>query len=315
MIPGLLSFTVEWRSVCRMAPERIVIAGASGLIGRALTASLRADGIEVVHLVRHPVRGPQEIAWLQDGHALSPDILAGADAVIGLNGASIGRLPWTRGYRETLRTSRLTPTRVLAAALRELGDDAPAFLSASAVGYYGHSPGEPVDERSGAGDTFLARLCIDWETAALSAGDRVRTVLLRTASVLHPEGVLKPLMRLAGVGLAGPLGTGRQVWPWISLDDEVRGIRHAIDHDLAGPVNLTGPTPATAADIGRALSHRLHRPYLLPAPAWALRLVLGRAAADSLLLADADAAPRALLRSGFEFRHPTAQDAIDAAIG
>lgn len=298
-----------------MAPQRIVIAGASGLIGRALTTSLRADGTEVVHLVRRPARGPHEVAWLPDGHALSPDVLAGANAVIGLNGASIGRLPWTRRYRDALRESRLRPTRTLAAALRDLGSDAPAFISASAVGYYGHRPGELLDERSSAGDTFLARLCIEWETAAFTVGDQVRTVLLRTASVLHPEGVLKPLMRLAGLGLGGPLGTGTQAWPWISLDDEVRGIRHAIDHDLAGPVNLAGPTSATAADIGRALSRRLHRPYLLPAPAWALRLGLGRAAADSLLLADADVAPRVLMRSGFEFRHRTAQDAIDAAIG
>ncbi|MGB3731389.1 TIGR01777 family oxidoreductase [Microbacterium sp.] len=298
-----------------MAPSRIIIAGASGLIGRALTASLRADGAEVIHLVRRPPRGPHEVAWLQAGDALSPDILAGADAVIGLNGASIGRLPWTPGYRDTLRTSRLTPTRTLASALRALGADAPAFLSASAVGRYGHRPGELLDEGSSAGDTFLAHLCVEWEGAAETAGDQVRTVLLRTASVVHPEAVLKPLTRLARLGLAGPLGTGRQVWPWISLEDEVRGIRHAMESDLSGPMNLTGPTPATAADIVRALSRRLHRPYLLPAPAWALRLGLGRAAADCLLLADADVAPRVLLRSGFAFRHRTAQDAIDAAIG
>lgn len=294
--------------------HRIVITGASGLIGRALTASLRSDGVEVVHLVRRPARGPQETTWMQE-ERLSPAVLSRADAVVNLNGASIGRLPWTRRYPETLRTSRLQPTRMLADALRELGPDAPSFVSASAVGYYGHRPHTKLDEMSARGDTFLANLCVEWERTALTAGDHVRTVLLRTATILHPQGALKPMILLSRSGLGGPLGTGRQVWPWISLEDEVRAIRHVIDSDLAGPINLTGPTPATAGDIGHALAQRLHRPYLIPAPAWALRLGVGRAAADSLLLADADVTPRALLQSGFVFRHPTAEGAIATAIG
>lgn len=296
-----------------MTPKRVIISGPSGLIGRALTASLREDGSEVVQLVRRPASTPHEVEWLT-GDALSPDALAGADAVVNLNGASIGRLPWTRSYRATLRESRLTPTRTLANALRQLGSDAPAFLSASAVGYYGTRPGDALDETSASGDTFLARLCLEWEDAARSAGDAARTVLLRTAPILHPDGVLKPMIRLTRFGLGGPLGTGRQTWPWISLDDEVRAIRHAIDSDLDGPVNLTGATPTTAGAIGRALAEQLHRPYLLPTPAWALRLGLGRAAADSLLLADATVAPQVLLDSGFAFRHPTAEDAVAAAL-
>ena len=297
-----------------MNDSRIVISGASGLIGSALTRSLRADGIRVVHLVRRPARTADEIEWLTGG-ALSPDALAGAAAVVNLNGASIDRLPWGRKYRRTLLQSRVQPTAALTDALLALKQDAPALLSASAVGYYGDRPGEHLDETAGPGDTFLAEVCVRWEREALRAAGASRVALLRTAPVLHPDAVLKPMIALTRIGLGGPLGSGRQAWPWISLDDEVRAIRHVIDSDLEGPVNLTGPVRATAGEIGRSLAYRLHRPYLVPAPAWGLRLGLGRAAADSLLLADADVAPAALTRSGFAFRHTTAPDAIADALG
>ncbi|WP_336645561.1 TIGR01777 family oxidoreductase [Microbacterium sp. USHLN186] len=297
-----------------MSASRVVISGASGLIGGALTQSLRADGIRVVHLVRRPPRGADEIEWLT-GAPLDPEVLAGATAVINLNGASIGRLPWGRQYQQTLLRSRIEPTAVLADALIALGTSAPALLSASAVGYYGDRPGESLDESSSPGRTFLAEVCVRWEAEARRAADATRVVLLRTAPLLHPDAVLKPMIALTRLGLGGPLGSGRQVWPWISLDDEVRAIRRLIDSDIAGPVNLAGPTRATANEIGRTLAARLHRPYLLPAPAWALRLVLGHPAADSLLLSDADVTPRTLTSSGFSFAQPTAEAAIAAAVG
>ncbi|PRI11407.1 TIGR01777 family oxidoreductase [Leucobacter massiliensis] len=300
----------------RRAPRvrHVVIAGGSGLIGGELTRALRAEGATVTQLVRRPPRTAEEAQW-QPGARLDPALLAGADAVVGLNGASIARLPWTRGYRELLRESRIAPTRSLATALRELGADAPAFLSASAVGYYGDRPGEDLDETSGEGRTFLARLCADWEREALAAGPGCRVVLLRTAPLLHPRAVLRPLIALTRLGLGGPLGPGGQLWPWISLTDEVRAIRHLMDVAVAGPVNLTGPVPASATDIGRAVARQLRRPYLLPAPAPALRLALGRDAADALLLADARVRPAALTRSGFEFTHRTAEAAVAAALG
>ncbi|PKI92986.1 TIGR01777 family protein [Actinomycetales bacterium SN12] len=297
-----------------MNDSRIVVSGASGLIGRALTRSLRADGIRVVHLVRRPARSSDEVEWLT-GRRLDPDVLAGAAAVVNLNGASIGRLPWGPRYRGILRESRLRPTSVLADALLALKTDAPALLSASAVGYYGDQPGTRLDETGAPGETFLAGICVEWEREAMRAAPATRVALLRTAPILHPDAVLKPMIALTRLGLGGPLGSGRQVWPWISLHDEVRAIRHVIDSDIHGPVNLTGPHRATAGGIGRALASRMHRPYLVPAPAWALRLGLGRAAADSLLLADADVAPAALTRSGFDFRHPTASEALAAALG
>jgi uncharacterized protein (TIGR01777 family) len=298
----------------RMTAKRIIISGASGLIGRALTASLRGDGAEVIHLVRRPARSPHEVEWLTGSDVLSPDVLAGADAVVNLNGASIGRLPWTAGYRRVLRESRLRPTRTLATALTALGRDAPAFLSASAVGYYGDRSGASVDESSPAGDTLLARLCVEWEQAALASSDSARVVLLRTAPLLHPDGVLKPMIALTRWGLGGPLGPGTQLWPWISLTDEVGAIRHLIDGTQSGPVNLSGPTTATAGQIGRELARRLHRPYLAPAPSWALRLGLGRAAADSLLLSSVDAVPQVLTDTGYSFRHDSAVAAIATAL-
>ena len=298
-----------------MAPTRIIISGASGLIGSALATSLEADGVEVVRLVRRQPRNAGEAFWEPGSGDLDPGLLAGADAVVNLNGASIGKLPWTGKYREVLRSSRLAPTRTLADAIRTLGKDAPMLVSASAVGIYGDRPGETLTETSGPGEGFLARLCVDWEAEALKAGPEAKVALLRTASLLHPEAVLKPLIPLTRFGLNGPLGTSRQIWPWISLEDEVRAIRHIIDHGITGPVNLSGPTPASARDIGRHLAERLRRPYLIPAPKWALRMVLGRDAAESLLLADAKVEPEVLTGSGFQFTEPTAQSAIDSALG
>jgi len=288
--------------------QRVVIAGASGLIGRTLTESLLADGTEVTTLVRHAPQGPNEVRWL-DGSPLDPSVLDGASAVVGLNGASIGHIPWTPSYKRTLVSSRVEPTSVLAGALRELGDAAPPFVSASAVGYYGSQPGRALDESSRAGSGFLSELCVRWEATARNAGSS-RVALLRTAPVVHPEGVLKPLLVLTKLGLGGPISRGTQVWPWISLVDEVRAIRHVIDAQLEGPINLSGPTRATANDLGFALARRMNRPYLLRAPAWGLRLGLGRDMADAVLLSDANVVPAALEASGFAFTHRTVEDAV-----
>lgn len=295
-------------------PRRVVVAGASGLIGSTLVESLRADGVSVTTLVRRPPRAPDEVEWLTDDAPLDPAVLDGSDAVVGLNGASIGRFPWTASYKHTLVWSRITPTQTLARALRELGTDAPAFVSASAVGYYGSAPGRVLTEDSPRGEEFLADLCGEWEGAARSAGPHARVALLRTAPIVHPDAVLGPLILLTKLGVSGPVAGGRQIWPWISLDDEIAGIRHIIARGIDGPVNLTGPTPAHANDLGFALAVRLNRPYLLPAPAWALRLVLGADATEALLTTDADARPGVLEASGFTFAHETVEQAVAAAV-
>lgn len=294
--------------------RRVVLAGASGLIGSALAGSLRADGVEVISLVRHDPTAAHEVQWLQDATPLDPGVLAGAAAVVCLNGASIGRFPWTPSYKSTLLWSRLTPTRTLATAIRALGDEAPALVNASATGYYGSQPGALLTEDSARGRGFLVDVCVEWEKAARGAGDRARVALLRTAPVVHEKGVLKPLLLLTKLGVSGPIGRGTQVWPWITLEDEVRAIRHVIDSDLEGPVNLTGPTRATANDLGFALARRMNRPYALRAPVWGMKLALGADATDALLVADADVRPRVLEESGFAFTHRTVEDAVASAV-
>ncbi|HVL62036.1 MAG TPA: TIGR01777 family oxidoreductase [Microbacterium sp.] len=295
-------------------PRRVVVAGASGLIGAALVDSLRADGAAVTRLVRRPAQAPDEVEWLTGDAPLDPAVLEGADAVVGFNGASIGRFPWTAAYKHTLVWSRIAPTQALARAVRELGADAPAFVASSAVGFYGSAPRGVITEESPKGDSFLADLCGEWESAARGAGPHARVSLLRTAPVVHADGVLKPLLLLTKLGVSGPIGRGTQIWPWISLDDEVAGIRHVIAHDIDGPVNLTGPTPAHANDLGFALAVRLNRPYLVRAPEWALRLALGSDATEALLTTDADVRPDVLESTGFTFAHRTVEDAVAAAV-
>lgn len=296
------------------AAGRVVVAGGSGLIGTALIASLRADGVPVTRLVRRAPEGPDEVAWDPARYRLDPAVLAGARAVVCLNGASIGRFPWTKRYQHDLLWSRIAPTQAIAAAVRALGDDAPAFAAASAVGYYPSVPGVPMTETAPRGETFLADLCGEWENAALGAGERARVALLRTAPVVHADGVLKPLLLLTRLGVSGPIGRGTQAWPWISLPDEIRAIRHILDGQLSGPVNLSGPVRATANDLGFALALRMNRPYLLRAPAWAMRLVLGRDAVEALLTADTHVVPEKLTTSGFVFEHPTVEDAVADAV-
>ena len=293
---------------------RVVVAGASGLIGSTLVESLRADGFRVTRLVRRPAEAADEVEWLTTTEPLDPGVLAGAKAVVGLNGASIGRFPWTPSYQNTLLWSRIAPTRALARAVRELGTDAPHFVSASAVGYYGSAPHVRLTEDSPRGESFLADLCGEWESAAFGAGPDAAVAVLRTAPIVHADGVLKPLLLLTKLGLSGPIGRGTQVWPWISLDDEVRAIRHVIDARLTGPVNLTGPTRATANDLGFALAVRMNRPFLLRAPVWGMKLVLGPDATEAILTADAHVVPEVLQQSGFVFTHPTVEDAVAAAV-
>ena len=314
--------------------RRIVISGASGLIGTALSAALTDRGYAVTRLVRRRPTSEDEHLWAPGKRPLDPQVLHEAEAVVNLSGASIANMPWTSSYREELISSRLDTTRTLTEALHALagstaaGSSAsstaaahptdlpkPLLVSASAVGFYGDRPGETLTEASSAGTTFLAELCAEWEETALAAQPAADVALLRTAPVIHRDGILKPLIPLTKLGVSGPLGKGTQVWPWIALDDEVRAIIHIIEHRLTGPVNLAGPAAASANDIGRELASQLHRPFVVPAPKWALRLGLGADAADSLLLPDAHVVPQKLTETGFEFAYPTVSAAIAHALG
>lgn len=296
---------------------KIIISGASGLIGTALTTTLRSAGNEVIHLVRRPPQSDLEVRWDPAAGVLDPQILVGADAVISLGGASVGRLPWTANYRKTLWHSRMSGTRTIVNALRTLAEthsELPVFLSASASGYYGNAPRQELTEESPPGDTYLARLSKTWEQEALRASNVTDVTLLRTSPVLHPQGVLRPMVALTKLGLGGPLGSGKQVWPWISLEDVVGSVTHILHENLTGPVNLAGPTAATNEQIGRAIAQNLRRPFLVPAPSFALKALLGADPAESLLLTDANVTPQALTQSGYQFTHTTAQEAVAAAL-
>ncbi|SMQ70398.1 hypothetical protein SAMN06295909_1981 [Plantibacter sp. VKM Ac-1784] len=292
---------------------RIVIGGASGLIGTALGRSLETDGHDVVRLVRRPARGAGEAEWDPLAGVLDPAVVSGADAVVNLSGASLGKLPWTAAYRSTILWSRLSATRTLVDAMNRAEQPPAAFLSGSAVGYYGDRPGETLTEDSSRGAGFLADVVVAWEDSALAAPDAVRTVLLRNGIVVDLAGVLKPLAPLTRFGVAGPLGSGRQFWPWIGLQDEVRAITHLLTSTLSGPVNLCGPQAARADDLMFELARRMNRPYLLRVPTFALKALLGDAA-DGLLLSDQRVEPRRLLDDGFTFSTPTVEQALAEAL-
>ncbi|AYF97805.1 TIGR01777 family oxidoreductase [Protaetiibacter intestinalis] len=293
---------------------RVVVGGASGMIGGALFAALRERGDRVVALVRRAARGGDEVAWDPASGHLDSAALAGADAVVNLSGASISRLPWTRRYRREILASRITATTALVGALHEAaraGAPVPVLVSGSAVGFYGNRPGERLDESSAAGGGFLAETVRAWEVAALEAPEQTRVALARTGLVIGPAGATAPLRVIARLGLAGPLGSGRQRWPWISLADEVGALVHLIDAPVAGPVNLVAPDAAPASEVIRAVAAHEHRPYWLPAPAFAISAALG-AAGRELLLADQDIEPAVLTASGYRFRHRTVAEAVAA---
>lgn len=292
--------------------KTVLIAGGSGVIGTELTRQLRDAGHTVLVLVRRPAQTPFERAWDPEAHWLRVGILDGVDAVVNLSGASISRLPWTLQYKREILQSRIAATSTLVEAMGKAERPPSVFVSGSAVGYYGDRPGEVLTEDAAPGDGFLSKVCVAWERAAAPAGDRSRVVYARTGLVLGEHGALKPIRMLAKLGLAGPLGDGRQLWPWISLYDEAAALRHLIDSELSGPVNLVAPSPVPAGDLIRDVADDLGRPYWLPTPAWAIKLGLASAGRE-LLLADQDVSSARLTASGFEFRDTTVPGALGAA--
>jgi uncharacterized protein (TIGR01777 family) len=294
--------------------SRIVVSGASGLIGQPLVRALRAGGHQVRTLVRRAARGADEIRWNPDAGELDSGALTGVDAVINLAGASIARIPWTRSYRRELVSSRFDSTRLLAETMAAMPTPPATFLSGSAVGFYGDRPRVRLDDDSPRGDGFLSDLVLAWEQAAALAPPQTRVVTLRTSVVVAKSGGLAPVRLLTAFGLGATFGSGRQFWPWISLDDEVRAIVHLLSSSISGPVLLAGPTPATADEVTRAYADILKRPRWLPVPAWAIRLGLGESG-QRLLLDDMQVLPVRLTADGFRWRHPTVRDAIGTALG
>ena len=291
---------------------KIAVTGSSGLIGTALVEALRADGHDVLRLVRRAPRGPDEVQWDPE-QPLSPAKLEGVEAAVNLSGAGVGDKRWTESYKRTLVDSRVNPTHTLATALAALDPKPKVLLQGSAIGYYGDHGDTPVDETTGPADDFLARLTVRWEAAAAPAeAAGIRVAYLRTGLVVSSNGGawgrMFPIFRF---GLGGKLGNGRQYWSFISLSDHVRAMKFLLTSDISGPVNLTGPDPVTNAEVTKTMGKVLHRPTLLPAPAFGLKLVLGEFSTETLR--SQRILPNVLLKAGFDFEHPTIEAAIRAA--
>lgn len=282
---------------------KIVVAGASGLIGTPLVHALQDDGHEVVRLVRREPTDASEVRWDPATGRLDVAALRGTDAAVNLAGAGVGDRRWTRSYRHTIRASRTDSTSVLARALAALDPPPAVLVNASGIGVYGHRGDEVLTEQSSTGDTFLAGVCRDWEAAAAPAQDAgIRVVFARSGLVMSPDGgAFGRLLRLFRLGLGGPLGDGRMWWSWITMADEVAALRFLLVHDVHGPVNLTGPEPVRNAELTAALGRALHRPAVLPVPRFALHVRLGAFAEE--VTASQRVLPRALLEAGFSFQH------------
>ena len=295
---------------------RVLISGASGLLGTALTSALREQGHDPVALVRRAA-GPGEVQWDPD-QALDPAKLADSDAVVHLAGKNIAGL-WTAKFKQEVRQSRIRGTSTLATATAEShrrSRTPRVLVSASGAGYYGNRGEELLTEESSAGTGFLADVSKQWEAATAPARDAgVRVVCLRIGVVLARNGgALKPMLLPFRLGLGGRVGSGKQWWSWIALDDVVGTIVFALQNDnLRGAVNVVGPEPVRNQQFVRILGNELHRPTILPVPEFAIRGLMGEMGQE-LLLTSARVIPAKLKASGYSFRYSKLEDALHAAL-
>lgn len=263
-------------------------------------------------LVRRAPRTETEFRWSPTERQVDARAIESADAVVNLAGATTGRIPWTRSYKREILYSRVDGTTALAEAMGAAKSPPTVFLNGSAVGYYGDQPGVTLDESSAKGNGFLADVVEAWEQAAHLAPEGTRVVTFRTGLVVGNGGAFTPLSLLTRFGLAGRLGSGTQAWPWISLHDEAAAIRHLLTSELAGVVNLAGPTPATSVEVTRALAAAMRRWHPWVVPSFAIR-ALGEAG-ETLLLTSERVVPARLLADGFTFRDETVHSAIAAFV-
>jgi uncharacterized protein (TIGR01777 family) len=290
---------------------KIVLTGASGLLGHALVSSLRGDAHEVVRLVRRPPSSADEAQWDPQSGFVEPTAMAGADAVINLAGPGLGDKPWTPARQRKLLEDRVSATRTISAAMVAAQPRPRVLLSMSGTGYYGGPGDAVVTEEAPQGDGYVAAIAAAWEQATSAASDAgIRVVRMRTGVVLSAKGGafgrLLPIFRL---GIGGRLGSGRQWWSWLALPDYVAAVRFLLEHDeIDGPVNVTSPEPIRNADLTKAMGRVLHRPTVTFVPGFALRLPLRDFADD--LLAGQRAVPQKLLAAGFSFAQPNFEPAL-----
>jgi uncharacterized protein len=301
-----------------LSPRKILFSGASGMIGTALVRAAEAKQIQAFQLVRRKAANPNEISWQPQAPQPVQDLAAleGMDAAIHLSGANLSAHRWTPAYKREIIESRVTATHALVKTLKALKHPPSLLLSASATGIYGNRGSEVLTEEAEPSRGFIAETCVAWEAAAKAAAEAgIRVVHLRFSVVLSTEaGALARLLPIFRLGLGGKLGNGQQWMSWIALRDQVRAIFFLLDSPgIEGPVNLAAPNPVTNAEFTRALGKAVHRPAIIPAPAFALGLAFGEVA-DEVLLSSTRAMPGELLRRGFVFEHPDIDSALGAAL-
>ena len=296
---------------------RIAVTGSSGLIGSQLVTALNQRGHEVVRLVRRPASGPSEATWDPAAGTIDTAALAGIDGAVHLAGEGIGDARWSDAHKRRVLDSRVQGTTLLARTMAELSPRPAVIVSGSAVGFYGDRGDEVLTEESSVGTGFLADVVRQWEasTAAAEAAG-IRVVHLRTGIVLSRKGgALKRALPIFKAGIGGNLGSGKQWWSWISLDDEVGLIMHALqDESLRGPLNATAPEPATNAEFSKALGRAIRRPVVMPVPKLAIKTLFGREMAEEMMFASQRAVPERAKGAGYGFCHPTLEQALEAAL-
>ena len=290
--------------------KKIAVTGASGLIGSALCAQLKSDGHQVIKLVRRPARLNDEVSWDPQRGEINLDLLEGVDAVFHLAGAGVGDKRWSASYRSEILNSRLLGTTTIANACEQLQPE--VFISASAIGYYGETGNRSVTEVDRGGEDFLSIVCREWESVA-NLAPSVRTIKLRTGLVLDPTGgALGRMLPLFKFGLGGKLGSGKQWWSWITLHDQIRAMIFLMNSKIEGAVNLTSPNPVTNQEFTAALARTLKRPAIFPAPAFALRAVLGGFSTE--VLGSKKVIPKVLMDNDFVFDYPHVLAALTALV-
>jgi uncharacterized protein (TIGR01777 family) len=295
---------------------KILIAGASGLVGSALVPKLKAAGAEVTPLVRSAAKSG-EIEWHPDRGSIDTPALEGFDAVINLAGDGIANGRWTEEKKRRIVDSRVNGTRLLSETMANLSRKPATFINASAIGFYGNRGDELVDEDSGPGEGFLAGVCRQWESATAPAEQAgIRVVKLRLGVILTKDGgIMGSMLAPFKLGLGGKVGSGKQVISWVAMDDVVAAISFILQNESArGPINVVAPHPATNEEFTKTLGRVLSRPTFMTMPAFAARLAFGEMA-DEMMLSSTRVAGKVLNDAGFKFQFPELEGAVRAMLG
>lgn len=297
---------------------KILISGSTGLVGSELSQVLIAKGYDVVRLVRQKkLISADSIFWDPDHGVLDANEIRGVDVVINLSGENVAARRWSEAQKKKILDSRINATRTIVKAITSLPQPPKVLINASAVGYYGDRGLEICSETTSKGSGFLADVCVQWEKAAAPAAKKgIRTVFLRTGVVLSPNGgALAKMLPPFKLGLGGNLGSGKQYMSWVAIEDVVLAIIFIMEHpQMEGPVNIVAPNPVTNGELTKSLGKVLYRPTVLPAPAFVLRLLLGKEMANDFLLSSTRASPVQLLNAGYRFKYPELEQALKHSI-